>query len=121
MDAIWTKFLKIWIGIPVGSNNAYLYQYTNKMALSTWFDEALFDKCWFNMHLPHLKGFIFVKPNFLGRNCPNIQQIPSYMWFNLTSFGPPNKKEFRNKIAKKIFGWSHSEWCRTEDKNVRKN
>ena len=73
MDAVWTQFLKRWLGIPVGSNNAYLYHYTNTIALSSWFDEVLFDKCWFNTQLPHLRGFIFDKPNFQGLTCPNIQ------------------------------------------------
>ena len=48
---------------------------------------------------PVLKVFCKILQARLAPRMENIQLVPSYMWYNQTSFGPPNNKEYRKKIA----------------------
>ena len=86
INAVWKKYLKLCLGIPVASNNAYVYHYTNSIPLSVWFNEALFDRFWYNIQLPHLNGMLFVKKDFNGIEMAlSGEEIPSYMWMNRVS------------------------------------
>ena len=114
MNAVMTKFIKRWIGIPTGSNNAFLYHYTNTCPLSVWCDETLFDRHWGKLQLPHLENFLLKKPDFRGNSVPTISQIPTYMWTGQISYSPPKDPKYRSKIGKKIFGWEHRLWCSKE-------
>ena len=112
INAVWTKFLKLWLGIPMASINSFVHQYTNTIPLSVWFNEALFDKFWLNLQLPHLKGMIFDKKDLKGKDLkPYFEEIPTFMWMNRISYRPPTEKNLRKKIALEIFGWEHSDLC----------
>ena len=63
VNALFTKYLKSWIGIPAGSNNAFLYFFTNTTPLTENIKEIVFPKLWDKvlMQLPHLENVSFVK------------------------------------------------------------
>lgn len=84
------------------------------MPMGAWFNQLRFDKHWWNIQLPHVKGFIFNKPNFHGRSEANIKKVPSYMWLGLTSQLPPNDPDYRKKVGMSIFGWEHQYYCTKE-------
>ena len=107
LNAVQSKFLKRWIGIPTASNNAFLYHYTNTCPLNVWYDEVMFDKLWWKVQLPHLRNFIINKPDFKGQSEPNLWKIPTYMWFGKTSFQPPKNPLYRSRIGNEVFGWNH--------------
>ena len=99
INAVWTKFLKIWLGIPMASINSFVHHYTNSIPLSVWFNETLFDKFWHKIQLPHLKGMIFNKKDLKGKDLkPSFEEIPSYMWMNRISYRPPTEKNLRKKL-----------------------
>ena len=79
LNAVHTKFLKRWLVIPAGSNNAFLYHYTSSVPTSVLFDELMFTRHWYNLRLPHLKGFVLEKPVFGGKIEMSYEKVPSYM------------------------------------------
>ena len=82
--------------------------------MSVWFDEAIFEKQWEKLQLPHLRNFLIKRENFNGKGTPFIKKIPSYMWFNQLAFIPPRDPVYRKQIARKIFGSTYLDWCSNE-------
>ena len=114
LDSCFTKYIKRWLGIPYASLNALVYYYTNTMEMSVWFNEAVYEKQWEKLQLPHLRNFQIKRENFRGKSTPNIRQIPTYIWANQVSYNPPKNPVYRMRIARKIFGWTHMDWCDNE-------
>ena len=114
LDSCFTKYIKRWLGIPYSSLNALVYHYSNTMEMSVWFNEAVYENQWEKLQLPHLRNMQIKRENFRGLSTPNIRQIPSYMWANQVSFNPPMNPVYRMRMARKLFGWTHMEWCDNE-------
>ena len=81
--------------------------------LEMWFIHEIIQQylLYIILQLPHLRNMKLVKEDFKGKSTPTIQKVPSYMWLNQISYSPPNNPEYRRKIAKSLFGWTHQDWC----------
>lgn len=116
INALFTKFLKSWMGIPAASLNSFTYHITNTMPL-VYKLNVDYKNALQKVYLPHLTYCIpqleDMRNNKFTYDLASITNIPSYMWCTRTIENLPNNHKYRKKIAVDIFGWNHSNYCST--------
>ena len=95
IDAVFSKFLKRWWGLPYAVNNAYLYHMTNQIPLTKRLDftkQNYYEKL--RQQLSHLDNVILTDSfsSFMTPYCRIVEKIPSYFWSNPMIQIPQSKK-----------------------------
>ena len=123
INATFTKYLKMWLNIPVGSINSLVYFITKTRKLNISLEKDFLNQMT-KIHLPHLEEHVInehIQCNLQTHNTTvhniekdftdNIKEIPSYLWFNKTCHEVPKQPKLRRKLMLDIFGWNHREFC----------
>ena len=100
VNAVFTQFLKSWLGIPKASSNAMTYFITNPYPLTKqveWVYSKQFDIL--RSQLPHLPRVIFEKSSFELDPYWNFEKVPPYMWFNKVWHSIPKTKIIERSFA----------------------
>jgi len=117
MDAVWTKYLKRYLGLPAHANNATVFFVTKTEPLS----KSL------QLRAPHQTGGLLFPNKLSGMslmflaNLPQydckvdpfnpIPDIPSAFWISRTFDSIPTTAYYRKRLMRELFDIEHMELC----------
>ena len=122
LDAVWTKFLKRYLGVPVWTNNATILHIANEQPLSKTLKKRA----------PHqLGGLVFpeslsgMKLSFLKNSQPDdddpndiISRIPSAFWSTRIINSIPVNVFYRKRLMREVLDLQHMELCKNKKFHV---
>ena len=121
VDAVLTKFLKFYLGVPVFSNNAITHFITGTVPLSVQLHQMA----------PHCTGGLAFPPSLHGlqlsflsanKDCmpySPVSLIPPYFWHSKVVLSIPFNFHMRKAICRDVFDVVHFDLCSNKQFHVK--
>lgn len=118
LNAVFTKYLKLCLGLPYNTNNAITYLLTNQLPVCETL-KSLWRKSFYKLVFPEVLSGLYLNPPVdnpeEGTYSP-VEHIPSYFWLSPVIDGPlPNLPEPRRALLYDLIDIHHSHLCTRED------
>ena len=115
LDAVWSKYLKRYLGIPPYSNNSIVYHVTDSQPLSTTLKSLaprrlgglVFPECFSGMRLSFIQGTD--DQNFTSFN--PVPSIPTTYWMSRIVTSIPSNKFYRHRLMREVLDIPHYDIC----------
>ena len=116
LDAVWTKYLKRYLGLPRYANNGVIYHITESQPLSNTLESIA----------PHKLGGLVFPQSFAGMKLSFISDkaisqssfnpipvIPTTFWVSRVVNCIPTMQHYRHRLMREIFDIAHLDICMT--------
>ena len=114
LDAVWSKYLKRYLGLPPHVNNATVYHITGTEPFSNSLKAIApqrlgglsFPECFSGMMISFINEQAPMQPPF-----DPIPQVPTTFWASRMIVAIPSTKYYRHRIMREIFDMPHFDLC----------
>ena len=116
MDAVWTRYLKRYLLIPLHSNNAITYHICRSTKLSNLLIEKAKDS---RKNLIFPNEFDGLKLSLWNNDLTIYERklyedIPTWYWLSKSYYDIPSNMDNRKKLTNQLFDLNHKDFCHTE-------
>ena len=113
MNAVFTKYLKRYLGLPYQANNAICHQVTNTQPLNNTL-ESLIPSSFSSLRFPEaLNGLkLTINENKYETNAYNpVTHVPTFFWRSKSYAAIPTYYRSRRTLCREIFDFTHYDIC----------